>query len=142
MDEVGPDNLVAVDGVTQSAGNLAIPLIQPSSGTMELQLRAHRAIAARATSLAAALPQPQASSNGPASLAVVAADNVELTPNRQAIQGLVRQQTAPPSDRKNRKNCPSVSKSRSTIAARAARPCSRPISASTPNESPWTWPPK
>ena len=32
-------------------------------------------------------------------MAVVAADNVELTPNRQGIQGLVRQQTAPPPDR-------------------------------------------
>ena len=35
LDEVGPDNLVALDGVTQSAGNLVIPLIQPSSGTLE-----------------------------------------------------------------------------------------------------------
>ncbi len=96
LDEVGPDSLVAVDGVTVNSGTLSIPLVQPSSGSMELQLRAHRAIEAGATSLAVPLPQPRTSTVGAASVAVVAADNVELTPNNQAIEGLVRQRSAPP----------------------------------------------
>lgn len=96
LDEVGPDSLVAVDGVTQNAGAVAIPLVQPSSGTLELLVRAHRAIPAETKSLSIPLPQPQGGSIGPASVAVVAADNVDLTPNTQAIEGLVRQRIAPP----------------------------------------------
>ncbi len=93
LDEVGPDNLVAVDGVTQSGSDVAVPLVQPSSGTVELQLRAHRAIEAGAKLLTISLPQPRAGSSVPASVAVVAADNVELTPDNRLIEGLVRQRT-------------------------------------------------
>lgn len=96
LDEVGPDNLVAIDGITQTAGSVAIPLVQPSSGTMEVLLRAHRTIPPDSKTLAIPLPQPQAASIGPASVAIVAADNVDLTPNSQAIEGLVRQRVAPP----------------------------------------------
>ena len=58
LDEVGPDNLVAADGVTTDSGVVSIPLKRPSSGSVELQLRAHRAIEAEATSLAVPLPRP------------------------------------------------------------------------------------
>ncbi len=95
LDEVGPDNLVVTDAVTPHGGEIDIPLVQPTSGTLELQLRAHRAIEAGAKSLSVALPQPRAGTSGPASLAVLAADNVELIPNKQAIEGLVQQRLAP-----------------------------------------------
>ena len=96
LDEVGPDNLVAVDDATASSGTVSIPLLGPTKGKMELELRAHWAIKAGATSLAASLPRPRADSVAPAQVAVVAADNVELTPSQQKIEGLVRQPAAPP----------------------------------------------
>jgi hypothetical protein len=94
LDEVGPDNLVAVDGVAvNDAQVLSIPLLQPSTGLLEVRVRAHRAIAANAKSLRLPLPQPKANSLAPALLAVVAADNVELTPGK-AMVGLTRESAA------------------------------------------------
>ena len=63
-DEVGPDNLVVNDAVTLHGGEINIPLVQPSSGALELQFRAlgHRR---RAKSLSVALPQPHAGTHGP-----------------------------------------------------------------------------
>jgi hypothetical protein len=95
LDEVGPDNLVVPDAVTLHNGEFNIPLVQPSSGTLELQFRAHRAIAAGAKSLSVTLPQARAGTRGPATLAVLSADNVELIPNKEAIEGLVQQRIAP-----------------------------------------------
>ncbi len=96
LDEVGPDSLVMADGVTTSAGVVSIPLSRPTSGSVELQLRAHRAIETEATSLALALPRPQGGAVAPFSLAVAPADNVELTPNTRVMTGLTRQRIAPP----------------------------------------------
>ena len=96
LDSIGPDNLVAGEGVSQNGGAIAISLAQPTSGTVELQLRAHRALKAGANSFRVRLPQPLEGSSGPASLAVLAADNMELTPNDKAIEGLTRQRFAPP----------------------------------------------
>ena len=96
LDEVGPDSLVAVDDVTPGSGTISIPLVRPSKGRITLELRAHRVIKPGATSLLVALPRPQADSATPARVAVVAADNVELTPNDGKIEGLVRQRAAPP----------------------------------------------
>ena len=95
LDEVGPDSLVAVDGVTVDSGVVSIPLKRPSSGSIELRLRAHRAIEAKASSLAVPLPRPRGGVVGPTSLAVVAADNLELTPNVKRIEGLARQRHRP-----------------------------------------------
>ena len=41
------------------------------------------------------LPQAHAGTRGPATLAVLSADNVELIPNKEAIEGLVQQRIAP-----------------------------------------------
>ena len=96
FDEVDPENLVAVDGVTTDSGVVTIPLKRPSIGSIELRLRAHRAIEAKSASLVVPMPRPRGSAAGPASLAIVAADNVELTPNPEEMVGLVRQRIAPP----------------------------------------------
>ena len=95
LDEVGPDNLVAIDGATTDSGVVSIPLKRPSSGSVEVRLQMHRPIEAKAASLVVPMPRPRGGTVGPASLAVVPADNVELTPNARAIAGLVRQATAP-----------------------------------------------
>jgi len=96
LDEAGPDGMVAIDGVGLTDGKLTIPLMQPSSGTIELQLRAHRAIKAGAKSIAVSLPQPLSGAGGSATVAIVPADNIELTPDNQHMEGLTRQRTALP----------------------------------------------
>jgi len=101
IDEIGPDSLVAVDGVPKgtSGGTLSIPLLQPSSGQFEVRMRAHRPLTAAAKSLVVPLPQPQATASAsvvlvvlPAVLVVLPADNVELIPGGEATTGLFRQQ--------------------------------------------------
>jgi hypothetical protein len=95
LDEIGPGSVVAVDEVTTRPGVVSIPLSRPTSGSVELQLRAHRTIETQAKSLAVPLPCPQGGPTAPSLVAVLAADNVELTPNTRATSGLVRQRTAP-----------------------------------------------
>ncbi len=94
LEEVGPDNLVNLDGVEidKKSGLLTIPLAQPSIGQMEVTIRASLPVDGRQGSLPLELPRPQAGLVGPAALVVLPADNVELTPNAESTQGLVRQQ--------------------------------------------------
>jgi hypothetical protein len=97
LDEVGPENLVAVDGVaTSPLGLCSIPLLQPSAGQFEVRIRAHRPIPAGSQTLSVTLPQPQATAPASAIIAVLPADNVELLPDNKAMAGLVRQQLAAP----------------------------------------------
>ncbi|MCE5304054.1 MAG: hypothetical protein LLF97_13230 [Planctomycetaceae bacterium] len=95
LEEVGPEDLVAVDGVTSSGAEVAVPLVHPSSGALELELRAHRRLTPDAHVLQFALPQVHGGSSGPAGLILVPDDNVELTPNNARSEGLVRQPTSP-----------------------------------------------
>lgn len=95
--EVNPEAPVAVDGVAVTEGNvLSIPLLQPSTGKMELQLSAQWPIPEGTSSLVLPLPQPRADSSGFAAVVVVPADNVELTPNHESTVGLTRQPVSPP----------------------------------------------
>jgi hypothetical protein len=98
IDEVGPDNVVAVDGVpTGVSGQLvSLPLATPTIGQFEVHLKAHRPLAPAAKSLSLVLPQPQASAPAAAVVAILPADNIELLPDSQAITGLLRQQVAVP----------------------------------------------
>ena len=97
IDEAGPENLAAQDGIDRDeSGTVSIPLRQPSSGKLELSFRAHKMLGKSAAGFSVALPVPQVPSPGPAILAVVPADNVELTPDEDSIQGLTRRQIAPP----------------------------------------------
>jgi len=116
---VGPDALVADDGATTTSDTVSIPLASPSSGSVELQLRARRTIAS-ATSLSIPLPIPQADSMGPASVVILAADNVELIPNNQAIKGLMRQGGAPPIELPSRQQDPLYYRSTGDAAVFAA----------------------
>ena len=95
-ENVGPESLVAVDGVAvNEAEILSVPLVQPASGQFELRLRASRPLAPQSDALQVTLPQPQGHSLSPAEIVVLPDDNVELIPDGAAIQGLIRQQQPP-----------------------------------------------
>lgn len=94
--KVEPENLAAVDGVAVIDSNvLSIPLLEPSTGRIELRMTARWPIPAGAESLVFPLPQPLVNSPGPAAVVVAPADNVELTPNKQSMVELTRQQIDP-----------------------------------------------
>jgi hypothetical protein len=91
IDEIGPRTALDVDrAVVQTDLPLWLPLVQASTGEIELSLRAHRAIAADATRVEFSLPKPRAEAHAPVELSVIAADNVLLTPLEESIAGLVR----------------------------------------------------
>lgn len=94
LDDAGPDHLVATDGVDYDpATRLAtIPLMQPSSGTIEIRLRAHKPLPPDASSVQWVLPQPKANSSSPASVLISAAAPIELLPRPDQLEGLVREQ--------------------------------------------------
>ena len=98
IDEVGPESVVAVDGVPAGVTGpmLSLPLVSPTIGPFEVRLKAHRPLPPDGKSLSVALPQPQASAPAAAVVAVVPADNVEIVPDSQATSGLLRQQAAVP----------------------------------------------
>jgi hypothetical protein len=97
IDEVGPESIVAVDAVQASRSKvLWIPLSYASTGRMEVTIHAHRPIPPGTKSLRLTLPRPLATSPGPAAVVVQPADNVQLTPDTEAMVGLVRQQVRPP----------------------------------------------
>ncbi len=96
LDGVGPELVVAGDGVAVDGDTVSIPLARPTSGPLELRLRAHREIGQSAASLAVALPEPAGDTIAPAVVAVVPADNVELIPKERSIEGLSRQAGSPP----------------------------------------------
>ena len=98
IDEVGPENVVAIDGVPTGAAGamLSLPLVAPMVGPFEIRLKAHRPLPREGKSFSLTLPQPQASAPAAAVVAVVPADNIEIVPDSQATTGLLRQQAAVP----------------------------------------------
>jgi len=113
LTDVGPDNLVDVDRVLVDENDmLLLPLSQPSTGQLELKISARLPIKSSddapsdANSFSVPFPRPEADSLGPAAVVVLAADNLELIPDREAIQGLIRQQVAPPMELPQRQREP------------------------------------
>jgi hypothetical protein len=98
--EVTPENLVAIDGITNDAdGEYVFPLTRQTSGQVELRIEARQAIPAGAAAIRVKLPQPRADAVAPAGLLVSSADNVELVANDDDLEGLVREEeTAQTSD--------------------------------------------
>jgi len=96
LDAVGPEGVVAVDGVPPSGTvpTFSIPLMQPSVGQFDLKIWAHQPLAPDARSLSLVLPQAHASVPASAVVEIIPADNVELMPNVKAMSGLLRQQPA------------------------------------------------
>ncbi len=79
VDVIGPANLVNVDAVIAGQNNpLVIPLLQASSGELEVTFEARQDVAADAAKLALRLPVPRGESVAAANVTIVPADNVEL----------------------------------------------------------------
>lgn len=96
VDLVGPGNLVNVDAVaTTQSSPLVVPLLQATSGDLELTLEAHRKLADDKSSLLLELPRPRAETISPATVAVLPADNIELTVDPDRTVGLAGQTTRP-----------------------------------------------
>ena len=122
LDEVGPESVVAIDGVPTGASGpvLSLPLVSPTVGAFEIRLKAHRPLPAETSSLSVALPQPQTSAPASAVVAVVPADNVEILPDIQATTGLLRQQAPVPLELPQRQQEPLFYRSDATKAVFAA----------------------
>jgi hypothetical protein len=96
VDLVGPANLVNVDAaIPAQNGSLLIPLLQASSGDLELVLEAHRKISHEDEAVILELPQPQAETVAPANVAVVPADNIELAFDAERAVALAPQTVRP-----------------------------------------------
>ena len=96
LEDVGPKPLVDLETALALEGpKWQIPLTTPAGGDLEITFRAKRKIAANAATVEWTLPQPRADVLGTTTAAIVAADNVELTPKADAIVGLSRQVGAP-----------------------------------------------
>ncbi len=96
IEDVGPENVVAIDGIALNESSvLAVPLAQPSTGQIELTLRASQPISGDAEQVLVRLPRPRANLVSPATVVVLPADNIELAPDPEATVGLIRQQVAP-----------------------------------------------
>ncbi len=108
LDDVGPDNVVAVDGVPADASGptLTLPLVSPSVGQFEIHVKAHRPLPPDAKSFSFVLPQIQASAPAAAAVKILPADNVEIAPIAATTTGLMRQQTAPPMESEARQQEP------------------------------------
>ncbi len=89
IDELRPTGAVDVDAIPATSGAIStIQLTQPTTGELELTLKAHRELPTNAGRIDLPLPAPTADVVGPAILAVLPADNVRLRPRDADSQGL------------------------------------------------------
>ncbi len=96
VDSVGPDTLVDGDALALSQRTpFTIPLLQASSGEMELTLEAHQKIAPDAARIALELPHPQGEVIANANVAVVPSDNIELVLQPEETKSLAPQAIRP-----------------------------------------------
>ena len=97
IDDAGPyEELVAMGGVAVDGNGLvSVALTEPMIGDLTVTLAAHQEIEQQGGRLTLAIPQPQADSVGPASVAVLPADNVDLIPDTEQTTGLIQQQVVP-----------------------------------------------
>lgn len=96
IDSLGPEKLVDVDAALSSLTQpFVVPLIQSTSGELEITLEAHRALSAPGDAVELELPRPRGEAIVPASVAVVPADNIELTVDTQRSVSLAPQAAGP-----------------------------------------------
>jgi hypothetical protein len=94
VDSVGPANLVNVDAeIAVTGDSLMIPLLQATSGELELTIEAHRKINA-VDNVSLDLPRPQGDVVA-ADVAVVSDDNIELVPRPDESIALAPQTVRP-----------------------------------------------
>ena len=91
LDDVAPRSTFDVDRmVVEAARPVRIPLLQATTGDIELVLNAHRDLPADATEVDFLLPRPIADSVAPTQVAVRAESNVSLSPRAESLVGLTR----------------------------------------------------
>lgn len=91
IDKIRPEGVIDSGAISTSAsGTITLPLAEPATGDIELNLTAHRRNGPSLKSIAWTLPQPRVDVVGPAEVAILPADNIELTPRPAQISGLGR----------------------------------------------------
>ena len=122
IDDAGPyDKLVAMGGMAvDQTGLVSVALSEPTTGDFTLTLSAHQNIKQPDADLTLSLPQPQADSVGPAAVAVLAADNIELVADPEQTVGLTRQLVVPPMTLPERYQQPLFYRAETAAAAFAA----------------------
>ena len=99
LEDVGPAGLVDKAAMIESEGMLEIPFVQGLSGDAVIEIRAARAVDRDAERVEWTFPAPVADLVGPASVVILPESDIELTPDADAIQGLVRQVSSPTASR-------------------------------------------
>lgn len=128
VDRVGPENLVAAQVADPSSSDLlSIRLAKASPADFELEIAAHRDVAAEAPAVNLPLPRPTANQATRAALStrqawvvVVSSDNLELTPDLDSSAGLARRQDDPPVELPQRQHSPLVYRTEADDAVFAA----------------------
>lgn len=117
IEQVGPDFLVDAEALDREKREpLQIPLkaaAVPENGEFTLQLHAVQEIAADAGSLSIALPRPEAKAAARAAVALLPADNLELTITDSELQGLEREPFPPQIELPVRQQTPQFFRERS-----------------------------
>jgi hypothetical protein len=95
VEDVGPAGLVDTAGVVETGGGVDIPFVQGLSGDAVVEIRAARSVPRDAERVEWTFPAPTADLVGPASVVILPESDIELTPDADAIAGLVRQVASP-----------------------------------------------
>lgn len=91
FDMISPETLVNVAGIpAETSGQMQISLLTPTTGKLDLRLRAHREIRVAADALSFPLPIISADVPGSITLTVAPASNLELRPVAELLQQLTR----------------------------------------------------
>ncbi len=88
LDRAGPESLVEQELVDATQEPLSLPLKAGPTGELELKLELHKEIAPGSSRIAFDLPRPVADLLDPASVILLASDNVELAPRTREVSGL------------------------------------------------------
>lgn len=117
VEQIGPDSVVDADALDRERREpLQIPLktaALPESGEFTLQLDAIQEIAEGAETLSVTLPRPEAKASTRAMVAVLPADNVELTIADSDLQGLEKEPFPPQVELPRRQQSPLFFRERS-----------------------------
>ncbi len=117
VDQIGPDSVVDSDALDREKREpLQIPLktaAVPDSGEFTLQLDATQEIAEGAGAVSVTLPRPEAKASARAVVAVLPADNVELTIADSDVQGLEKEPFPPQVELPQRQQSPLFFRERS-----------------------------
>lgn len=108
LDRAGPETAVEQELVDATQKPFSLPLKPGPTGEMELKLELHREITAGSSRIALDFPRPVADLLEPASVVVLAADNVELTPRAREINGLAADVLPPTATLPERQQAPLV----------------------------------